>query len=271
MKRRAFTLIELLVVIAVIAVLMAILFPALRRAQELARMASCKANLRQFGVGIQMYYNDWNNKALISKGGDEFWFMQIAPYIGDRHYKSQSDGTEKTAFDQLDAVMALLKCPSTREPSKIWDGRGGQLNEGGSVGDAFHQYRYHWARVEGSYAINSWVGGWEGNFVDNSEATRAEKLRMSYRKSVATQPEVPIFMDAIWVEAMPSGKELIPTNLETGHQTDGGFGRITTIRHGWKTNVGFADGHVSSIGLEALWDLKWHREYRPPVEEVVLR
>jgi len=57
--RRAFTLIELLVVIAIIAVLAALLLPALETAREKASMASCMANLRQTGLSLQMYGNDY--------------------------------------------------------------------------------------------------------------------------------------------------------------------------------------------------------------------
>ncbi len=60
-KLRCFTLIELLVVVAIIAVLVAILLPALSRARDLAKSASCRMNLRQIGLGILQYANDYNN------------------------------------------------------------------------------------------------------------------------------------------------------------------------------------------------------------------
>ncbi|MCS7253564.1 MAG: DUF1559 domain-containing protein [Armatimonadota bacterium] len=56
----AFTLIELLVVIAIIAILAAILFPVFARAREKARMTSCTSNLRQLGMGMLMYAQDWD-------------------------------------------------------------------------------------------------------------------------------------------------------------------------------------------------------------------
>ena len=58
--RRAFTLIELLVVIAIIALLAAILFPVFARARENARKSSCMNNLKQIGVGISQYTQDYD-------------------------------------------------------------------------------------------------------------------------------------------------------------------------------------------------------------------
>jgi prepilin-type N-terminal cleavage/methylation domain-containing protein/prepilin-type processing-associated H-X9-DG protein len=57
-KRKGFTLIELLVVIAIIAILMAILMPALQRVKEQSRTISCRSNLRQYGIIERMYLDD---------------------------------------------------------------------------------------------------------------------------------------------------------------------------------------------------------------------
>src|SRR5262245_3304503 len=58
-SRSAFTLIELLVVIAIIAILAAILFPVFAQAREKARQATCMSNLKQLGVGVMMYVQDY--------------------------------------------------------------------------------------------------------------------------------------------------------------------------------------------------------------------
>ncbi len=62
LRRSAFTLIELLVVIAIIAVLMAIMMPALQRVKEEAQEIRCRANLRQYGLSQNMYLDDNNDK-----------------------------------------------------------------------------------------------------------------------------------------------------------------------------------------------------------------
>lgn len=93
MKRRAFTLIELLVVISIISILAAILFPVFARARENARRTSCLSNLKQLGMGVMQYVQDYDEMYPSTSrytwgqfGGDNsgvttFWFHDLQPYV----------------------------------------------------------------------------------------------------------------------------------------------------------------------------------------------
>jgi prepilin-type N-terminal cleavage/methylation domain-containing protein/prepilin-type processing-associated H-X9-DG protein len=83
-SRRGFTLIELLVVIAIIAILAAILFPVFARARENARRSSCQSNLKQIGLGIMQYTQDYDERLPMSEttwSTAPYWHEAIQPYI----------------------------------------------------------------------------------------------------------------------------------------------------------------------------------------------
>jgi prepilin-type N-terminal cleavage/methylation domain-containing protein/prepilin-type processing-associated H-X9-DG protein len=100
-RRRAFTLIELLVVIAIIAILAAILFPVFAQARDKARQATCVSNMKQIGLAMNMYVQDYDETFPITPwDGQEFgsgwdftgpsyitrfiWISQYAPYIKNK-------------------------------------------------------------------------------------------------------------------------------------------------------------------------------------------
>jgi prepilin-type N-terminal cleavage/methylation domain-containing protein/prepilin-type processing-associated H-X9-DG protein len=73
--KKGFTLIELLVVIAIIAVLLAILMPAMRKIKETARETTCKSNLKNIGLAVAMYLDDYERKLPPRQSANEFlWF-----------------------------------------------------------------------------------------------------------------------------------------------------------------------------------------------------
>ena len=73
--KRGFTLIELLVVIAIIAVLLAILMPAMRKIKEIARETACKSNLKNVGLAVQMYLDDYERTIPHTQSSNQHrWF-----------------------------------------------------------------------------------------------------------------------------------------------------------------------------------------------------
>ena len=101
-KRRGFTLVELLVVIAIIAILAAILFPVFARARENARRSSCQSNLKQIGLGLLQYLQDYDETmprsayGPVSAPSDSVnykWMDAIYPYVkSEPVFNCPSDG-----------------------------------------------------------------------------------------------------------------------------------------------------------------------------------
>ena len=97
--KRGFTLIELLVVIAIIAILAAILFPVFGRARENARRSSCQSNLKQIGLGIAQYAQDYDERYAfgLTPNFDNAWASTMQPYMKSLQvFRCPSDGNDTT-------------------------------------------------------------------------------------------------------------------------------------------------------------------------------
>jgi prepilin-type processing-associated H-X9-DG protein len=129
--------VELLVVIAIIALLIAILLPALNKARQAAVSVACLSNLRQLGQATTLYAND--NKGSLPAAADwdangnwgpdradmwpQDWTATLAPYLGKANYAYDTSGTQNLANTQNKVPVYL--CPATTLDDvvfRVWDG-----------------------------------------------------------------------------------------------------------------------------------------------------
>ena len=257
MKRitgRGFTLIELLVVISIIALLIALLLPALGMAQKAAKDTLCGAHLKQLATA-------WVTRAM-EHGGDTGSAAQTGPTNMQIQLRPYYDND-----------FRVLICPVAPQPRpNVRLERGSGLVPGSSI------YAYFMGsanavdvtdefpvdRLLGGMAYNNWLEGRDvvGHGVSLEDA---DKVISTLDENLPVS-DIPVFSDgwhtaAGWIQETDTA----PPDAEDPAMTGGGAGwlrRVYLNRHNQHINIGFMDGSVRRVALDnLLTDVRWHAKW----------
>ncbi len=225
-SKKGFTLIELLVVIAIIALLLAILTPALNKVKEIAKTIICRTNVRSLVLGFRLYAetNDGKVFGYGSEGKHNLWLLQMEDHVGD--------------------IDKVRYCPTTK------------LNPATGYSEGSAKLTWVWPfdvdePEHGSYGFNGHLYFEPGRSSSWNDANPTNSA------------SIPLFADCMWVDSWPSDGDTCSAGLDLNEGSMGPMmSRFLINRHGDKINVGFMDNHQESVKLEMLWSLKWSKQFQ---------
>jgi len=262
----AFTLIELLVVIAIIALLAAMLLPALASAKAASMKTKCSSNLRQLGLGITLFADDnlqnFPPAGIQSIADEQSWDCWINRYIGGHNSLTDLSG----GAIEADITPPILRCPADTGPDTAWVANypnffGRRSYAMVSAGPDW-ETGYQVPCSQGDYPLPPIQNGvgiyWDGGFIADWNAT-------GYPTKVVLDPAGTILL----VED-PSGDNvagniwpcicIAPNSPDPGQGNGELFqldpsdpdneGMMVYKSHGIKFNYLFHDNHVQSLSIQ---------------------
>lgn len=252
-------MIELLVVVSIIALLVAILLPAMAKARKQSRSAVCLSNLHQWGLAVGLYMAD-NEGNLFSYTFYRDWPENPA------HFEAMQDGFYHGALRKYhDYNDDIRLCPEADEPD-LNDNNG--CPEWGSTFTAWGHPNSGDPTYRGdigSYCWNVWAHHFDAlTYQCLLEWAPSSLLDRTRFWNSDMNAEAPLLADGLMPDTWPSQYDL-PASYddqpicEIVNQSR--MARVALNRHYGAINVLFGDGSASRVPLPQLWNIRWHKKF----------